>query len=93
MHQATIIKTTDPSDTIKMIRETLCVAQHAVGRVYQDGRTRVHMDRLQRLIDDCDRQRPLGVDGKHGVGRCTPTCGCDPIPDDTRPPFQFKGRK
>lgn len=64
-------------DTIKMLRETLCVAQACVNRSpYDAGRRREHADRLQRLIDDCDRQRPLGSDGKHG-DRHTPTCGCD----------------
>ena len=65
-------------DTVKMLRETLCVAQLAVGHIGGD-RTLVqrHLDRLQRLIAECDRQRPLGPDGKHGTGeRCTPTCGC-----------------
>lgn len=62
-------------DPIKMIRETLCVAQGAILARWTT-RTVEHMDRLQRLIDDCDRQRPLGPDGKHD-DRHTPTCGCD----------------
>lgn len=43
------------SDTPKMIRETLCVAQTAVGLLpddYQAGRTRdEHVAQLQRLHD------------------------------------------
>lgn len=63
-------------DSIKMLRETLSVAQSRVGTSPLDaGRRREHMDRLQRLIDDCERQRPTGPDGKHG-DRHTATCGC-----------------
>jgi hypothetical protein len=63
------------ADSLKMIRETLCVAQ---SRIYpdSDGRGPEHMARLQRLIDDIDRQRPLGPDGKHD-NRHTETCGCE----------------
>ena len=62
-------------DGPKMLRETLCVAQTCValsGRPRDEG----HLDRLQRLIDECDRHRPLGPDGTHG-DRHTPTCGCE----------------
>ena len=81
--------TTEPAtltvdDTIKMLRETFCVAATAIGMFYGplgDTRTQEHIDRLQALIADCDRQRPLGPDGKHGDGpRCTPTCGCEDRP-------------
>lgn len=64
------------SDSPKMIRETLCVAQSLVGQFTGTYRKREHMDRLQRLIDECDRHRPLGADGKHGELH-TDTCGCD----------------
>ena len=65
------------SDTPKMLRETLCVAQSAVCIVFaEEPRLREHVDRLQRLIDECDRHRPLGPDGKHGDLH-TETCGCD----------------
>lgn len=64
-------------DGPKMLRETLCVAQVRIGESGLDaGRVREHVERLQRLIDECDRHRPLGPDGKHG-DRHTPTCGCD----------------
>ena len=63
------------SDSIKMLRETFCQAEHLV-LASGDPRAREHADRLERLIDDCDRQRPLGTDGKHGDLH-TPTCGCE----------------
>lgn len=62
-------------DTPKMLRETLCVAQTFVGLYCVDSRIQEHMDRLARLIDECDRMRPLGRDGKHGKLH-TPECGC-----------------
>lgn len=64
------------ADPLKMVRETLCVAQAAVGLHTETGRRVEHIARLQRLIDECDRHRPLGLDGKHG-NRHTPTCGCE----------------
>lgn len=60
----------------KMIREALCVAQASAGN---------HANKvLSALIDECDRHRPLGPDGKHGQ-RHTTTCGCDDIPERYRP--------
>lgn len=59
-----IIVDADP----KMLRETLCLAQSALHGA--------HVERLQQLIDECDRHRPLGPDGKHGH-RHTDTCGCE----------------
>lgn len=64
----------DPRDTLKMIRETLYIAQKAIGHSRGE-----HRDRIQRIINEIDRQRPLGPDGKHG-DRHTPTCGCEDIP-------------
>lgn len=69
-------------DGPKMLRETLCVAQARIGNspdMFDPGRMREHIDRLQRLIDECDRHRPLGPDGKHG-DRHTATCGCEDTP-------------
>lgn len=60
-------------DTPKMLRETLCTAQTSIPPT--NPRRPEHIHRLQRLIDDIDRQRPLGPDGKHG-NRHTDTCGC-----------------
>ena len=40
------------TDGPKMLRETLCAAQVAIGDTYHtDPRIHEHMDRLQRLID------------------------------------------
>lgn len=64
-------------DGPKMVRETACVAQVAIGNFYGDKPDmRRHIDRLSRLANLCDQHRPLGPDGKHGTTRCTPTCGC-----------------
>jgi hypothetical protein len=69
----------DVTDGPKMLRETLCVAQNAIANSpYDDGRKKKHIDRLSRLIAECDRHRPLGSDGKHG-NRHTPTCGCEDV--------------
>lgn len=45
------------TDTPKMVRETLCVAQTAVGALEmpEDEKER-HIDRLQRMIDQIDRR-------------------------------------
>lgn len=75
MADQTSTTTLTVADTAKMLRETLALAQT---RMALSGDPRPHMHRLQRLIDECDRHRPLGPNGKHGYGeRCTPTCGCD----------------
>lgn len=63
------------SDSLKMIRETLCVAQVAVWRG-TGSRAEEHSQRLGRIIAEIDRQRPVGSDGKHGDLH-TPTCGCE----------------
>lgn len=69
--------TLNVSDSFKMIRETLCVAQNAVANSpYDESRKWEHIARLGRLIRECDRHRPLGTDGKHG-NLHTPTCGCE----------------
>lgn len=71
---------TPATDSPKMLRETLCVAQMATLRLRsEDPRASEHIARLQQLIDDLDKQRPLGPDGKHG-NRHTPTCGCEDTP-------------
>lgn len=65
------------SDTPKMIRETLCIAAALIGNSPLDQqRAADDIARIQRLINECDRHRPLGPDGKHG-DRHTPTCGCE----------------
>lgn len=57
------------STELKMLRETLCRLQAAPIDT-DDSR------RLQMLIDEIDRNRPLGPDGKHGELHTT-TCGCE----------------
>lgn len=65
------------SDSPKMLRETLCVAQSRFGNsLLDEDRKMEHINRLQRLINECDRHRPLGPDGKHG-NLHTLTCGCE----------------
>jgi hypothetical protein len=69
-------------DSPKMLRETLCVAQAGILELKRKGYKSAgasmdsHMERLTRLILECDRHRPLGRDGKHG-NLHTPTCGCN----------------
>lgn len=78
----TILYLNDSRDTLKMVRETLCIAQTAISRDVMSG---VHWSesvtkRLQRMIDEIDRQRPLGTDGKHDDLH-TETCGCPDMGD------------
>jgi hypothetical protein len=64
-------------DSPKMLRETLCVASARIAQSGRDeDRLEEHLNRISRLINECDRHRPLGVDGKHGDLH-TPTCGCE----------------
>lgn len=66
-------------DAPKQLRETLCIAQARIRRSGLDVH-RIDSDcaRLQRLIDECDRLRPLGPGGNHDgpSERCTAYCGC-----------------
>lgn len=76
-----MITLTVPADP-KMLRETLCLAQGLVSRsVAADAgadNRKHHVRRLESLIRECDRHRPLGPNGKHG-DRHTPSCGCDDV--------------
>jgi hypothetical protein len=54
---------------LKMLREVLCEAQNATPKISSKAR-------LQILINEIDRHRPLGPDGKHGELH-TSTCGCE----------------
>lgn len=63
-------------DSPKMLHETLCFAQTAIGLHPDQTRTTKHGERLGRLISECERHRPLGTDGKHRDLH-TPTCGCE----------------
>jgi hypothetical protein len=62
-------------DGPKALRETLGIAQSAFAGIPEDLH---HITRLQRLVAECDRHRPLGPDGKHG-DRHTATCGCEDV--------------
>lgn len=55
-------------DSPKTLRETLC-------RVQAESSSAADMALLQRLIDECDRKRPLGDAGTHD-DRHTAECGC-----------------
>lgn len=64
-------------DSLKMLRETLCVAGAAIGHVYPtSSRTSEHIKRIGRIIAEIDRQRPLGSNGKH-ANRHTDLCQCE----------------
>ncbi len=69
------------TDGPKTLRETLCIAQTWIGLSQQPDR-KDHIGRLGRLIDECDRKRPVGSDGKHD-DRHTPECGCEDASADT----------
>lgn len=66
-----------PDSELKMLRETLCESQ--MGLAHRPGsneRYANHLLRINHLIGEIDKHRPLGPDGKHG-NRHTPTCGCE----------------
>lgn len=73
----------------KMLREALCVAQHAVRTHVTADNHHGAPEALEALIRECDRHRPLGPDGKHGQ-RHTLTCGCDDVPERYRPDGEWK---
>ena len=59
---------------LKTLREALCFVQSRLDQhVSYDN-----VDSITILIDEIDRHRPLGSDGKHG-NLHTPTCGCEDI--------------
>lgn len=74
------------SANAKMLRETLCLAQSRFYKLeeYFDSEwsperaieMKHHAERIQELINEIDKHRPLGSDGKHG-NRHTSTCGCE----------------
>lgn len=65
------------SDSVKAIREMLCHVQFLNNNSVYNGAGKMHRSQLlQRLINECDRHRPLGVNGKHG-NLHTDTCGCE----------------
>jgi hypothetical protein len=73
--------------TLKSVRESLCVAQTAIGWAdhMAESTRRAHIDKIGELIADIDRQRPLASNGKHD-NLHTRTCGCE----DVRRPGRLK---
>jgi hypothetical protein len=63
------------TDNIKGLREILCLAQH-VGNQTDGINHSLYNRRIQEIIDELDKHRPLGPDGKHGNLLHTATCGC-----------------
>jgi hypothetical protein len=70
----------------KMLRETMCVAEFALHELerqrpgYSAGASiATHLEHIQAVLDECDRKRPTGTDGKHG-NLHTDECGCNTRP-------------
>jgi len=63
---------------VKMMKESLCAAAAAVAHspTTAGASNQTHVKMLQILINECERHRPIGNDGKHG-SRHTATCGCE----------------
>jgi ABC-type nickel/cobalt efflux system permease component RcnA len=59
----------------KMLQETLAVCQSLLGQS-NDPRKMEHIQRLQDVINECKRKRPIGSNGKHD-NRHTNQCGCN----------------
>lgn len=66
----------------KMLLETLCVVESALYEKERNtpgwnagGNVYTHVGRIRFLMDECNRKRPTGADGKHD-DRHTPECGC-----------------
>lgn len=58
--------------SLKMVREALYYAEATMLQTVQGQRYR---EIVQDLVEDIDRQRPLGRNGKHG-NLHTDNCGC-----------------
>lgn len=61
--------------SIKSTGEALAFAQ---AHLPNTGQGRTYREVLQRLIDECNWQRPVGSNGKHG-NLHTRRCGCDGV--------------
>jgi hypothetical protein len=61
-------------NTPKMLKETLGLAQYLIGQS-DDPRKNEHVQRLQDVINECERMRPISSNGKHG-NLHTLRCGC-----------------
>lgn len=74
-------------ENLKQLRESLCVAQGAIGQAYSVGESHSlqseyamsHIRTIQEVLDQIDILRPLGPGGTHG-SQHTDFCGCDPNP-------------
>ena len=68
------------SKDLKCLRESLCLAQSAIGQYssYEENKLG-HIMRIQLVLDEIDKHRPLGSNGKHGKLH-TETCGCEDKP-------------
>lgn len=64
--------------TPKSMKEALSMAQTAIGVTFNEPMHSIRT--LQIMIDEIDRMRPVGLDGKHG-DRHTPNCGCEIDPE------------
>ncbi|GAW54717.1 hypothetical protein [Nocardioides sp. PD653] len=74
----------------KTLLETLCVVESALHALERErpgfnagGTIESHLERIRLVMDECERMRPTGPDGKHG-DRHTPECGCTDKPAVTR---------
>lgn len=64
-------------EKLQLLRETLCIAQKAMLEGSSGGMNvggKLH--RIDELIREIDRNRPVGPDGRHGNRMHTETCGC-----------------
>lgn len=62
--------------TPKSLRETLCLSQAALIHASTGDVWNHHVNTVQKLINEIDKLRPVGNDGKHD-DRHTPWCGCE----------------
>jgi hypothetical protein len=63
------------TDNVKGLREILCLAQYVGENSPVHINTPLYNRRIQEVIDELDKHRPVGPDGKHG-NLHTETCGC-----------------
>lgn len=67
---------------LKTLREDLCVAQSALSYYSVTADPNAQIGRIKRrdaIVQQIDKLRPLGPDGKH-KNRHTEFCGCE-VPD------------
>lgn len=66
-------------DSLKMLRETLCVAEVALLAWSRSDQSKSRAQTIQRMIEAIDKQRPLDSDGRHR--QHTKFCGCEGLFD------------